>query len=134
LKHDVCDDDLEKCAVVIRKKILTWRACSFFKGWMRANLILFFLLLLLLLMVLLSRFRFIYLLKNNFFKKINFRKVNFRKVNYFLIFSSEIKNKLKNIFQCLVMSWKISCKIIYYCFIFFKFIKIMRKKSYKLKS
>jgi hypothetical protein len=34
----------------------------------------------------------------------NFFKVNFRKVNYFLIFGSVIKNKLKNIFQYLVMS------------------------------
>jgi hypothetical protein len=55
----------------------------------------------------------IYLLKTNFFKKINFRKINFKKVNYFLIFSSVIKNKLENTFQYLVMSCKISWKITY---------------------
>jgi hypothetical protein len=32
---------------------------------------------------------------------------------YFLIFDSIIKNKLENIFQCLVMSCKISWKITY---------------------
>jgi len=47
------------------------------------------------------------------FKKINFRKINSKKINYFLIFSSIIKNKLENIFQCLVMSRKISWKITY---------------------
>ena len=50
----------------------------------------------------------IYLLKTNFFKKINFKKVN-----YFLIFSSVIKNKLENTFQCLVMSCKINWNITY---------------------
>jgi hypothetical protein len=54
--------------------------------------------------------------------------------NYFPIFGSVMKNKLENIFQCLVMSWKMSWKITYLCFIFLKFIKIMRNKSYKLKS
>jgi hypothetical protein len=44
-----------------------------------------------------------------FFKKINFEKVNSRKVNYFPIFDSVMKNKLENTFQCLVMSWKMSC-------------------------
>jgi len=37
-----------------------------------------------------------------------FYKVNSEKVNYFLIFSSVMKNKLENTFQCLVMSWKMS--------------------------
>ena len=32
--------------------------------------------------------------------------MNFEKINYFLIFNSAIKNKLENIFQYLVMSWK----------------------------
>jgi hypothetical protein len=32
--------------------------------------------------------------------------MNFEKINYFLIFNSVIKNKLENIFQYLVMSWK----------------------------
>jgi hypothetical protein len=53
------------------------------------------------------------LLDWNFFKKINFKKINSRKINYFLIFGSVMKNKLKNTFQCLVMSWKISWKITY---------------------
>jgi hypothetical protein len=52
---------------------------------------------------------FVYLLKSSFFKKkINFGKVNYRKVNYFSMFGSVMKNKLENIFQYLVMSWKIS--------------------------
>ena len=50
----------------------------------------------------------VYLLENNFFLKINYEKVN-----YFLIFGSVIKNKLESTFQCLVMSWKVSCKITY---------------------
>jgi hypothetical protein len=53
------------------------------------------------------------LLKNNFLKKINFEKVNFKKMNYFLMFDSVMKNKLENIFQCLVMLWKMSWKITY---------------------
>jgi len=48
------------------------------------------------------------LLKSSFFKKINSRKIN-----YFLIFGSVMKNKLENIFWCLVMSWKMSWKITY---------------------
>jgi hypothetical protein len=50
------------------------------------------------------------------------------------MFDNVIENKLENTFQCLVMSWKMSWKITYKCFIFLKFIKIMRNKSYKLKS
>jgi hypothetical protein len=37
----------------------------------------------------------------------------FWKVNYFSMFGSVIENKLENIFQCLVMSWKMSWKITY---------------------
>jgi hypothetical protein len=48
-----------------------------------------------------------------FFWKVNFMKVNFKKVNYFSMFGSVMKNKLENIFRCLVMSWKMSCKITY---------------------
>jgi hypothetical protein len=54
-----------------------------------------------------------YLFAGKYFFKVNFRKVNFKKVNYFLMFDSVIKNKLKNIFQCLVISWKMSWKITY---------------------
>jgi len=43
-----------------------------------------------------------------FFWKVNSGKVNSDKVNYFLMFGSVMKNKLENIFQCLVMSWKMS--------------------------
>ena len=43
-----------------------------------------------------------------FFWKVNSGKVNSEKVNYFLMFGSVMENKLKNIFQCLVMSWKMS--------------------------
>ena len=50
----------------------------------------------------------VYVLENSFFLKVNFRKINFKKINYFLMFGSIMKNKLENIFQCLVMSWKIS--------------------------
>jgi hypothetical protein len=39
-------------------------------------------------------------------KVIFLKKINSRKVNYFLMFDSVMKNKLKNTFQCLVMSWK----------------------------
>jgi hypothetical protein len=56
---------------------------------------------------------FFFLLKSNFFFKINSRKINSKKINYFLIFSSIIENKLENIFQCLVMSRKMSWKITY---------------------
>jgi hypothetical protein len=52
-------------------------------------------------------------LENNLFWKVNSEKINFRKVNYFLIFDNIIKNKLENIFQCLVMSWKMRWKIMY---------------------
>ena len=38
-----------------------------------------------------------------FFLKVNFGKVNFKKVNYFSMFGIVMKNKLKNIFQCLVI-------------------------------
>jgi hypothetical protein len=34
--------------------------------------------------------------------------VLFWKVNYFPMFGSVIKNKLENILQCFVMSWKIT--------------------------
>jgi hypothetical protein len=34
--------------------------------------------------------------------------MNFEKINYFLIFNSVMKNKLENIFQYLIMSWKIT--------------------------
>jgi hypothetical protein len=46
-------------------------------------------------------------------KVIFFWKVNSGKVNYFPMFCSVMKNKLENIFQCLVMSWKMSWKITY---------------------
>jgi len=39
-------------------------------------------------------------------KVVFFWKVNSGKVNYFLMFGSVMENKLENIFQCLVMSWK----------------------------
>jgi len=39
-------------------------------------------------------------------KKI--RKVNSRKINYFLMFHGIMKNKLENIFQYLVMLWKMN--------------------------
>ena len=42
-------------------------------------------------------------------KVVFFWKVNSRKVNYFPMFGSVMKNKLENTFQCLVMSWKMSC-------------------------
>ena len=41
----------------------------------------------------------VYLLESSFFWKVNSEKVN-----YFLMFSSIMKNKLENTFQCLVMS------------------------------
>ena len=46
-------------------------------------------------------------------KVFYFEKLNLKKVNYFLIFGIVMKNKLENIFQYLVMSWKISWKITY---------------------
>jgi len=49
------------------------------------------------------------------------------------MFGIVMESKLKNIFQCLIMLWKMSWKIAYYYF-FFKFIKIIRNKSYKLKK
>ena len=52
-------------------------------------------------------------LENNLFWKVNSDKINFRKVNYFLIFDNIIENKLENIFQCFVMSWKMRWKIMY---------------------
>jgi len=55
------------------------------------------------------------------------------KVNYFLIFDSIMRNKLENTFWYFIMSYKINWKITYQYFIFFKFIKIIRNKSYKLK-
>ena len=33
-----------------------------------------------------------------------FKKLNFKKIKYFFMFDSVMKNKLKNIFQCIVMS------------------------------
>ena len=48
-----------------------------------------------------------------FVGKFFFKKVNSGKVNYFLIFGSVMKNKLENIFQCLVMLWEMSLKITY---------------------
>ena len=39
---------------------------------------------------------------------MNSEKVNFKKINYFMMFGRVMKNKLENIFQCLVMSWKMS--------------------------
>jgi hypothetical protein len=48
------------------------------------------------------------LLESSFFWKINFKKVN-----YFLMFGSVMENKLENIFQYLVISWKMSSKITY---------------------
>jgi len=54
-----------------------------------------------------------YLLAGKFFLKKNFEKINSKKINYFLIFGSVMENKLENIFQCLVMSWKMSWKITY---------------------
>jgi hypothetical protein len=42
------------------------------------------------------------------FWKVNSGKMNFRKMNYFPMFGSVMKNKLENIFQCLLMSWKMS--------------------------
>ena len=44
---------------------------------------------------------------------MNFKKINSKKVIYFPIFGTVMKNKLENIFQCLVMSWKMSWKITY---------------------
>jgi len=41
-------------------------------------------------------------------KVVFFLKVNFEKMNYFFMFGSVMKNKLENIFQYLVMSWKMS--------------------------
>ena len=41
-------------------------------------------------------------------KVVFFWKVNSGKMNYFLMFDRVMKNKLENIFQCLVMSWKMS--------------------------
>ena len=55
-------------------------------------------------------------------------------MNYFPIFGSVMENKLENTFQYLVMSWKMNWNITYQYFIFLKFIKIIRNKSYKLKS
>jgi len=50
----------------------------------------------------------VYLLKSIFVFKVNSGKVI-----YFPIFSSVMKNKLKNTFYCFVMSWKMSWKITY---------------------
>jgi len=43
-----------------------------------------------------------------FAEKYFLKKINFRKIKYFLMFDNIMKNKLENIFQCLVMSWKMS--------------------------
>ena len=48
-----------------------------------------------------------------FAEKFFFKKINSEKVNYFLIFGSLMKNKLENIFQCLIMPWKMSWNITY---------------------
>ena len=40
-------------------------------------------------------------------------KVNSWKTNYFPMFGSVMENELENIFQCLVMLWKMNWKIIY---------------------
>jgi len=56
---------------------------------------------------------FFFLLKSSFFSENKFWKNKFRKINYFLIFDSVMKNKLENIFQYLVISWKMSWKITY---------------------
>ena len=47
------------------------------------------------------------------FRKVVFLESGFLKVNYFSMFGSVMRNKLKNIFQYLVMSWKMSWKITY---------------------
>jgi hypothetical protein len=52
----------------------------------------------------------LYLTKTPF---VCWKVVSFWKVNYFPMFGSVMKNKLENIFQCLVMSWKMSWKITY---------------------
>jgi len=49
-----------------------------------------------------------YLLKSNLIFKSFIFKVNFYRVNYFLMFDNIIKNKLKNNFQYLIISWKIT--------------------------
>jgi hypothetical protein len=54
-----------------------------------------------------SRLRFCLFIGKYFFK------INFRKVKYFFMFDSIMKNKLENIFQYLIMSWKMSWKITY---------------------
>jgi len=46
-------------------------------------------------------------------KVVSFWKVNNGKVSYFLMFGGVMGNKLKNNFQCLVMSSKMSWKITY---------------------
>jgi hypothetical protein len=48
-----------------------------------------------------------------YWKVVSFWKVTSGKVNYFSIFGSVMKNKLENIFQYLVISWKMSWKITY---------------------
>jgi hypothetical protein len=40
-----------------------------------------------------------------------------------MMFDSVMKNKLKNIFQYLIMLWKMSWKITYYFFIFLSLLK-----------
>jgi len=58
--------------------------------------------------------------------------VNSRKVNYFSMFGSIIESKLENNFQYLVMlKNELENNLLMF---FFKFIKIIRNKSYKLKS
>jgi len=56
---------------------------------------------------------FFFLLESIFIWKVNSEKINSEKVNYFLMFGSVMENKLENISQCLVMSWKMSWKITY---------------------
>jgi len=55
----------------------------------------------------------VYFVKSCLFPFVCWKVVSFWKVNYFLMFDSVMENKLENIFQCLVMSWKISWKITY---------------------
>ena len=53
------------------------------------------------------------LLESSFLLEIEFRESKFRESELFSMFGSIIENKLENIFQCLVMSWKMSWKITY---------------------
>ena len=64
-----------------------------------------------------------------------FWNMNSRKVNYFLMFGSVMKNNLKlKHFSVFSYVMKNELKNNLLMFYFFKYIKIMRNKSYKLKS